>query len=104
MQRPRLDGTERWCYCALVRNHQSATVLARVTVSLSAERYRALKQASARQGKTIRQLIEESLEANGIKTLREASELLERARKRAGLSAAEAMRLALRETRAARQS
>ena len=75
-----------------------------MTVSLSAERYRALKQASARQGKTIRQLIEESLEANGIKTLREASELLERARKRAGLSAAEAMRLALRETRAARQS
>ncbi|MGH9668648.1 MAG: hypothetical protein ACRD3A_00860 [Terriglobales bacterium] len=75
-----------------------------MTVSLSAERYRALKQASARQGKTIRQLIEESLEANGIKTLREASELLERARKRAGLSAAEAMRLALRETRAARRS
>ena len=75
-----------------------------MTVSLSADRYRALKQASARQGKTIRRLIEESLEANGIKTLREASELLERARKRAGLSAAEAMRLALRETRAARQS
>ena len=75
-----------------------------MTVTLSAERYRALKQASARQGKTIRQLIEESLEANGIKTLREASELLERARKRAGLSAAEAMRLALRETRAARRA
>ena len=82
----------------------STDLLARVTVSLSAERYRALKQASARQGKTIRQLIEESLEANGIKTLREASELLERARKRAGLTATEAMRLALRETRAARRS
>ena len=88
----------------MVRNHQSTDLLARVTVSLSAERYRALKQASARQGKTIRQLIEESLEANGIKTLREASELLERARKRAGLTATEAMRLALRETRAARRS
>jgi len=38
-----------------------------------------------------------------IRCLREAPEILERARKRAGLSAAEAMRLALRETRAARR-
>ena len=82
-------------------NHQSTT--ARVTISLSAERYRALKEASARQGKTIRQIIEESLEANGIKTQSEAAELLERARKRANLSTAEAMKLALRETRAARR-
>ena len=82
--------------------HQSTA--SRITISLSAERYRALKEASARQGKTIRQIIEESLEANGIKTLREASGLLERARRRAGLSAAEAMKLALRETRAARRS
>ena len=87
-----------------MHTHQSTTILTRVTVSLSADRYRALKQASARQGKTIRALIEESLEANGIKTQREASELLERARRRAGLSAAEAMKLALRETRAARRS
>ncbi len=36
--------------------------------------------------------------------LREAQELLERARKRAGLSASEAMKLALRETRAARRA
>lgn len=82
-------------------NHQSTTET-RLTITLSAERYRALKEASARQGKTIRRIIEESLEANGIKTVREASALLERARKRAGLSAAEAMKLALRETRAAR--
>jgi len=82
-------------------NHQSTTT--RVTISLSPERYRALKEASARQGKTIRQIIEESLEANGIKSQREATELLERARKRAGLSDAAAMKLALRETRAVRR-
>ncbi len=82
-------------------NHQSTTT--RLTISLSAERYRALKEASARQGKTIRQIIEESLEANGIKSQREATELLERARKRAGLSDAAAMKLALRETRAVRR-
>lgn len=87
-----------------MRNHQSTTPVTRVTISLSAERYRALKEASARQGKTIRQIIEESLEANGIKTIRQASELLERARKRAGLSEAEAMKLAVRETRAARRA
>jgi hypothetical protein len=97
-------GSEQWCYYVLVRNHQSTTAVTRVTISLSEKRYRALKEASARQGKTIRQIIEESLEASGIKTMREASELLERARKRAGLSDAEAMKLALRETRAARRS
>jgi hypothetical protein len=38
-----------------------------------------------------------------IRRFRDASEILKRARKRAGLSPSEAMRLALRETRAARR-
>ncbi len=99
-----LDGRGNWRYYACMRNHQSTTSWARVTISLSAERYRALKEASARLGKTMRQLVEESLEANGIKTMGEASALVERARKRAGLSGTAAMRLAVRETRAARRA
>ncbi|HET7267852.1 MAG TPA: hypothetical protein VFJ15_07050 [Oleiagrimonas sp.] len=76
----------------------------RLTINLSENRYRALKEASARRNKTIGQLIDESLEFYGIKTEGDALQLVRRARENSALAADEAMTLALRETRAARKS
>jgi predicted transcriptional regulator len=42
--------------------------MARLTITLSPERHRALKEAAARRSKTIHRLVEESLDAYGIKT------------------------------------
>lgn len=75
----------------------------RLTITLSDDRYQALKEAAARRRKTIRTLIEESLDFYGIKTLRSASELVARARRRSGLSEKEALKLAVAETRARRR-
>lgn len=62
----------------------------RLTISLSDARYRALKEASARRGKSIRQLVDESLEFYGIKTQQDARELVRKARACSNLSAEEA--------------
>ncbi|MGH8719614.1 MAG: CopG family transcriptional regulator [Burkholderiales bacterium] len=77
--------------------------MARLTITLSDERHRALREAAMKRGKTIGQLIEESLEFYGIKTVRSAEKLVAKARARASLSEAEAVRLAVAETRAARR-
>lgn len=77
--------------------------MARLTITLTDARHRALREAALRRGKTIGELIEESLEFYGIKSSRSVEELLARARSRANLSEAEAIRLAVRETRAARR-
>ena len=74
----------------------------RLTITLSEERHQALKEAAARRGKTIGQLIEESLDYSGIKTPARAAELVEKARRRANLQEAEALDLAVTETRDAR--
>ncbi len=76
--------------------------MARLTISLSDRIHRALKEAAVRRGKTIGSLVEESLDAYGIKTTREAADLVARARERAGMKEADAMKLAVRETRAHR--
>ena len=75
----------------------------RLTIKLSDERYRALREAALKRGKTIGQLIEESLQFYGIKSKRSAEGLVERARSRAGVAEADALRLAVAETRAARR-
>lgn len=77
--------------------------MARLTITLSDERHRALREAAVKRGKTIGQLIEESLDFYGIKTARSAEELVAKARARASLSEAEALRTAVDETRAARR-
>jgi len=77
--------------------------MARLTISLSDERHRALREAAVKRRKTIGQLIEESLEFYGIKTLRNAEELVAKARAHASLGDADAVRLAVAETRAARR-
>jgi hypothetical protein len=77
--------------------------MARLTITLSDERHRALREAAAKRRKTIGQLIEESLDFYGIKTVRSAEQLVAKARARASLSETEALRLAVAETRAARR-
>lgn len=77
--------------------------MARLTITLSDERHRALREAAVQRRKTIGQLIEESLEFYGIKTARNAAKLVAKARARAALNEAEALRIAVAETRAARR-
>lgn len=76
--------------------------MGRLTISLSNERHLALKEAAARRGKKIGELIEESLELYGIKTSQEASVIVAKARDRARLQARPALDLAVAETRASR--
>jgi hypothetical protein len=77
--------------------------MARLTITLSSERHRALKETAARRGKTIGSLVEESLDAYGIKTSSQAAALVARARQRSAMSEAEATQLAVQETRANRR-
>ena len=76
--------------------------MSRLTITLSDTRYVALKEASAQRGKTIGQLIEESLEFYGIKPREDARELVLRARARSSLSETEALALAQAEVKAVR--
>lgn len=73
--------------------------MGRLTITLSDERQRALKETAARRNTTIGHLIEESLEAYGIKSGDEARELVERARRAAGMDEAAAIDLAVSEVR-----
>ncbi len=78
--------------------------MARLTITLPKPRHTALKEAAARRGKTIGQIIEESLDFYGITPSDDAWSLVEKARARSGLSETEAMDLAVGETRRARQT
>ncbi|MCK5378605.1 MAG: CopG family transcriptional regulator [Acidobacteria bacterium] len=78
--------------------------MARITISLSDDRHRALKEAAVRQGKTIGRLVEESLELYGVRSVESAAQLVARARRNAGLSEQDALEVALEEARAVRSS
>ncbi len=75
----------------------------RLTITVTPERHRALKETAYRTSKTIRSLIEESLDAYGVKTVSRAAQIVAKARKRAQLSEKEALELALAETRSHRK-
>ena len=77
--------------------------MSRLTITLSDARYRALKEASVQRGKTIGQLIEESLEFYGIKSRTDARALVLRARGHSRLTEAQALALATKEVKAARK-
>jgi hypothetical protein len=77
-------------------------IMSRLTITLPDDRYLALKEASARRGKTIGQIIDESLELYGIKSRESAQELVRRARARSALTEDEAMAVAREEVRAVR--
>ncbi len=75
----------------------------RLTITLSAETLRALKNAAGRREKTICELVEESLDLAGLKTMERAADLVAKVRRRAALTEARALDLAVRETRAVRR-
>ena len=58
-----------------------------------------MKKASARQDRSTRGIIEESLELNGVGSTDAATDIVARARAQARLEADEAMAVAVRETR-----
>ena len=74
----------------------------RTTITLSDERYRALKQAAARRGLTITEIVDQALELAGINTRESVMQMLAEAGRRSGLTEEQAMRLAVEETRAER--
>lgn len=76
----------------------------RLTITINETRYRALKEASAKRGKPIGQLIDESLEFYGIKTSEEARDLVQRARAHSDMTEDQAQTLANKQVRAARRS
>ena len=71
----------------------------RLTISLSDRTYRALKEAAARQNRSMGSIIAESLELRGIRSYDTVKEIVSRTRAKSGLSADEAMVLAVEETR-----
>ncbi|MCK9274580.1 MAG: hypothetical protein M0P57_05770 [Syntrophales bacterium] len=74
----------------------------RLTITLSEERHRALKESAARRKKSIATIIEESLEMYGIKTTESARDLVARARRQSALDDRAALDLAIDETRKVR--
>ena len=81
----------------------------RITISVTDRTHRALREAAARQGRSMGAIVEESLVLRGIlpsETARDPSdtarELVALARSSSGLSDDEAMAIAVRETRAHR--
>lgn len=77
--------------------------MSRLTITVSDEIHLALKEMSARTGRTIGKLIEEGLLLRGIKPISSAKDLVEKARKHSALNEEDALAIALDETRQSRQ-
>ena len=77
--------------------------MSRLTITLTEERYRALKEAAVQRHKTIGQLIDESLDFYGIKSRESALDLVRRARACARLTEDEALAVAQEEVKAVRR-
>ena len=77
--------------------------MSRLTVTLNDNLHRALKEAAARQGRSIASIIEESLRLRGIQDPASTRALVAQARQRAQLEPDAALELAVEETRAARK-
>ena len=73
--------------------------MARLTISLADRTHRALREAAARQNRSMASIIEESLELRGIRPYDTAKEIVAKARTNSGLDADDAMALAVEETR-----
>jgi predicted transcriptional regulator len=77
-------------------------MMPRLTITLSEETHRVLKEVAARQGRSISAIIEESLRFRGLKATTRAAELVARACARSGLTEDQALKLAVAETRSER--
>lgn len=78
--------------------------MSRLTISLDDAMHQALKEAAARQGRSIGSIIEEGLRLRGIKPMESARSLVERARLQARLSEVDALQIANEEVRAVRDA
>ena len=76
--------------------------MSRLTITLSEERHRALKEAAARRDTSMSRIIEESLKFYGVQTKESASTLVTAARERSGLADDGAMAIVIEEARAER--
>ncbi len=76
--------------------------MSRLTITIDDNLHRALKETAARQGRSIASIIEESLRLRGIRDQASARALVEKARERASLDEAEALKLAVDETHTTR--
>lgn len=79
-------------------------IVSRLTITLDDSIHQALKEAAARQGRPIGKIIEEGLLLRGIKPIESARQLVARARCNAALTDDEAIKIAVKETRAARKA
>jgi plasmid stability protein len=77
--------------------------MSRLTITLDDDLHRALKETAARQGRSIGKIIEEGLLLRGIKPMSQAQNLVAAARKKANRNEAEALAIAVDETRQVRQ-
>jgi len=77
--------------------------VSRLTITLDDSIHQALKEAAARQGRSIGKIIEEGLVLRGIKPMESARQLVARARANAALDDDEAIKIAVKETRATRK-
>lgn len=75
----------------------------RLTISLTDSTHRALKEAAARQHRSMGSIIEESLELRGLQTYDTAREIVARARAHSRLKDEEATAAAVQETRLHRE-
>lgn len=76
--------------------------MSRLTITLPDELHRALKEAAARRGVGLSELIAESLEHYGVKPREAAEALVARARVASGTTEEAALAVAIEETRKAR--
>ncbi len=77
--------------------------MSRLTITLDDNIHQALREAAARQNRSIGAIIQESLELRGIRTSDSARDIVVRARAKSKLSADKALELAVTETRRARK-
>ena len=71
----------------------------RLTITLAERTHRALKEAAARQNRSMGAIVEESLVLRGIQPIDSARQIVARARAKSGLNADDAMAVAVEETR-----
>ena len=77
--------------------------MGRLTITLASDTHRALKEAAARQNRSMASIIEESLALRGIQPYDTVRGIVAKARTQSGLDSSQAMTLALEETRRFRE-
>ena len=78
--------------------------MSRLTISISDDMHRALKEAAVRQGRSIGSIIEEGLHLRSIKPIEDARSLVKKARAHAALTDLEAIDTSIEESKVQRRS